>query len=117
MEIVRDFSSFLCFSFGVGDDANDRSIARSVALSPVVVSLRETVDEIWVEITSMVYTVCSYKMSFTKSFLFSTRFGFGCAIGFFLLLLLRIPGYPHRTGRHAVIAASGVRSFTWLTTR
>lgn len=77
MEIVRDFSSFLCSSFGVVDDANDRSIARSVALSPVVVSLRETVDEIWVEITSMVYTVCSYKMSFSKIFplLNPTRFG------------------------------------------
>lgn len=70
MEIVRDFSSFLCSSFGVVDDANDRSIARSVALSPVVVSLRETVDEIWVEITSMIYTVCSYKMSFSKIFPF-----------------------------------------------
>lgn len=90
MEIVRDFSSFLCSSFGVVDDANDRSIARSVALSPVVVSLRETVDEIWVEITSMVYTVCSYKMSFSKIFplLNPVWFGFGCAIGFFFFFFV-----------------------------
>ena len=30
MEIVRDFSSFLCSSFGVVDDANDRSIDRAL---------------------------------------------------------------------------------------
>lgn len=72
----------------------DRSIARSVALSPVVVSLRETVDEIWVEITSMIYTVCSYKMSFSKIFPLLDPVWFRCAIGFFFFFFFVSPVIP-----------------------